>query len=469
MHTSKFRQIGIRQVRIATEIVGLIVAAVFLGYLLQRLHHANLSVLFLLVALIIATRHGLWPSIITSVLGFLAFNFFFTSPYGTFLVTEDGDIATLVFFLAVAILAGNLASRMRTAIRRRDHALERISNLYDFSHRIAGASTNDEILNTLVDHLSATLDSDVAVIDIPNAENSKDFLAINIGLPGKPTAKLSIPRAVLTTEQKELVHNLCGQAKVAFDRIRLSDDLDSSRREAERARLRSALLTSVSHDLRTPLASIIGAASSLREIGDSIDAADRTELLSTVISEARRLNGYIQNLLDMTRIEHDGLRIERDWEEPSDIVDAAVRRVKESWPDAQVSARVLRDTGLVHLHGELFVQALHNVIDNAIRYSPDGVPLSIVCSRSGDAFQVEVTDTGPGLGANERELIFDMFYRAESGDSRSGGTGLGLAITRGILEAHGGKAFAELGPGGRGTRIVLQLPGALSGDGAHGQ
>jgi two-component system sensor histidine kinase KdpD len=227
------------------------------------------------------------------------------------------------------------------------------------------------------------------------------------------------------------------------------------------------LLTSVSHDLRTPLASIIGATSSLRELGDSISAPDRVELLDTVIAEARRLNGYIQNLLDMTRIEHGGLRIKRDWEEPSDIIDAAVRRVHENWPAAQVTVRIEPDTGLVHLHGELFVQALYNVIDNAIRYAPDGAPVSIVCSRDGDALRVEVIDNGPGLELNEHERIFDMFYRAETRDCHSGGTGLGLAITRGIIQAHGGMAFAEAGPGGTGTRIVLYLPGALPSDKAH--
>jgi two-component system sensor histidine kinase KdpD len=273
--------------------------------------------------------------------------------------------------------------------------------------------------------------------------------------------QLAIRRGGLGEEQMELVQNLCSQAEVALDRIRLAEDLDSSRREAERARLRSALLTSVSHDLRTPLSSIIGAASTVQELGDSLAASDRAELLKTVMDEARRLNGYIQNLLDMTRIEHGELKITRDWEEPSDLFGAALRRVKESWPDAGITLRIADDAALVRLHGELFVQALYNVIDNAVRYSPAGTPIDVACLRDGDGLRVEVTDAGPGLTAGQRKRIFDMFYRAESGDSRSGGTGLGLAITRGIIEAHSGKVFAEAGPGGKGTRIVILLPGAM--------
>ncbi|HSN50889.1 MAG TPA: DUF4118 domain-containing protein [Woeseiaceae bacterium] len=475
-----------RHLRTAAEIAGLLAAAVLVGYVLQRLHHANLSVVFLFVVLIIAARHGLWPSIVTSALGFLAFNFFFTAPYRTFLVTEQGDIATLAFFLAVAILGGNLAARLRTAIQRRDQALDRISNLYEFSNRITGATTSRDILETLVEHVSGTLEIPALVVERsasgdlavraaspsppPTADSMGATVAadvvsesacVPIRVPDQEPMQLAIQRADLGDEQMELVRNLCSQAEVALDRIRLAEDLDSSRREAERARLRSALLTSVSHDLRTPLSSIFGAASTVQELGDSLAASDRAELLETVMGEARRLNGYIQNLLDMTRIEHGELQITRDWEEPSDLFGAALRRVKESWPDAVITLRIADDASLVRLHGELFVQALYNVIDNAVRYSPPGTPIDVACLRDGDGMRVEVTDAGPGLTARQRKRIFDMFYRAESGDSRSGGTGLGLAITRGIIEAHSGKVFAEAGPGGQGTRIVILLPGAM--------
>jgi len=486
---------GAHLAQVAAEIAGLIVAAVFLGYVMQRLHHANLSVLFLLVVLIIATRHGLWPSVVTSLLGFLAFNFFFTVPYGTFRVTEEGDIATLVFFLAIAILGGNLASRLRAALRRRDQALERISNLYDFSHGVSGAASARAILQTLADHLAATLDAGIAVLELhPETESTllaasrspHDVTARTLhrlrcsgGCPAAEArdagwallpaslvqgvqTQLAIGRTDLTGEQRELVRNLCGQAEVALDRIRLAEDLDSSRREAERARLRSALLTSVSHDLRTPLASIVGAASTVQELGDTLAAADRADLLETVMGEARRLNGYIQNLLDMTRLEHGELRIQRDWEEPSDLIGAAVHRATEVWPGVRIETRVAPDVSLVHVHGELCVQALHNVIDNAARYSPPGAPLQVDCAREGRALVIRVTDAGRGIEEGERERIFDMFYRTESGDSYSGGTGLGLAITRGIIEAHGGQAYAAPNPAGPGTQIVLRIPDAMA-------
>jgi len=476
--------------RLAGEISALVVTAVFVGYLMQRLHHANLSLLFLLVVLITAARHGLWPSIASSVLGFLAFNFFFTVPYGTFLVSEDGDIATLVFFLAVAILSGNLASRMRTALTRRDQALERISNLYDFSHRVAGTASASQVLQTLVDHLSGTLEAATAVLYRDEKNRPKtaaasrkpyaatredldalralergaggesgtgDWRVLDIDLPELPHGQLAVHRASLSSEQSDLIRTLCKQTEVSLDRIRLAEDLDRSRRESERDRLRSALLTSVSHDLRTPLASIIGAASTVKEFGGSISSGDSAELIQTVLDEARRLNGYIQNLLDMTRIEHGELKISCEWEDLNDLVGTSIRRLREAWPDAEISTNTTAGPGLIFVHGELFEQALHNVLDNAVRYSPPGAPVEIQCSQPAGRLQISVIDRGPGLPPAERERVFDMFYRSEAGDSRSG-TGLGLAITRGIMQAHGGNAVAEAGPGDRGTKIVLEVP-----------
>ncbi len=484
-----------RYLRTGSEILGLLVAAVFLGYVMQRLHHANLSVIFLLAVVIIATRHGLWPSVITSVLGFLAFNFFFTVPYGSFRVTEDADIATLVFFLAIAILGGHLASRLRTALRRRDQALERVSNLYDFSDRIADAGTAREVLRTLVGHVAETLGAQTAVLapeghrpgvlagsqirtsaDGSGAGATAAAMAATesaasgqvlrkLTVPGVGLCRLVVHRADLSAEQEELIRTLCSQAEVAMDRMRLAEDLESSRRESERARLRSALLTSVSHDLRTPLASIIGSASTVREFGDGLSADDRDELLETVVGEARRLNGYIQNLLDMTRIEHGEMELQREWEDPGEMIGSALHRLHEVWPEAAVETWIEEGSGLLRVHGELFVQALYNVLDNAVRYAPAGTPILVRCLREADAIRVDVTDQGPGLTADQRKRVFDMFYRAESGDRRHGGTGLGLAITRGILEAHGGAVRAEAGPDGRGTRIVLSLPQPASAPG----
>jgi two-component system sensor histidine kinase KdpD len=480
-----------RYLRTGGEILGLLVAAVFLGYVMQRLHHANLSVIFLLAVVIIATRHGLWPSVITSALGFLAFNFFFTVPYGSLRVTEDADIATLVFFLTIAILGGNLASRLRTAIRRRDQALDRISNLYDFSDRVADAKTGREVLRTLVRFIADTMDARTevrspdghrpAVLAASSGTDSSDEAFREADESGEPdlsipndggqvvrhlavpeigTCRLVVHRAGLTAEQGELIRTLCGQAEVAMDRMRLAADLESSRRESERARLRSALLTSVSHDLRTPLASIIGAGSTVHEFGDALTKEDRDELMETVVGEARRLNGYIQNLLDMTRIEHGELRLQREWEESADLVGNAIHRLRETWPDAKVVTHIDEDADVLHVHGELFLQALYNVLDNAVRYAPGEEPVVIRCVRDGNEIRIDVTDHGPGLSADQRARMFDMFYRTESGDSRHGGTGLGLAISRGILEAHGGTVRAEAGPDGRGTRIVLSLPQA---------
>lgn len=248
--------------------------------------------------------------------------------------------------------------------------------------------------------------------------------------------------------------------KVAGDSRQRMLALNASRLAEEQERLRSALLASVSHDLRTPLASIIGAASSLRTLDAQLTPQDRIELLDGVLSESERLNRYIQNLLDMTRLGHGELKIERDWIAFDDIVASACKRLGTALDQCRVEQAWSPELPLLYAHPALIEQALINVLENAARFSPPNGLIVIAAQHNADAqtLQFSVTDQGPGIPFEMRQQVFEMFFIGNSGDRSLHGSGLGLAICRGMLGAHGGSVYVDEGSNGLGTRIVMSLP-----------
>ena len=472
----------------------MVVVAVGLAFVLHRvMPHANLSLLFLTGVLVVAASAGLGPSLLGSVLSFLAFNYFFTKPYYTLQVADDGDVATLAFFLVIAALTGNLAARMHRENFMRQAALQRISRLYDFSRQMSSAVGTEVVPEALAQHLQQALDRPVCVLlaDAGNPPTPRVWAGLSEDrpddLPGDvvETAWSRIREAevivgrwtffVLATrrekmgmaaiqgrldaEQSNSARSLCEQAGVALDRTRLVEDLEETRLVYETEQLRSALLSSVSHDLRTPLASIIGSATSVLEYGDSFDAEDRRGLLLTVVEESKRLDRHIQNLLDMTRIGQGGLRLRRDWVDVNDTISSALDRLRDDLKNIRVDIDITPPMPLLWIHGVLIEQALVNLIDNAIRFSPDDGRIVIAGRASGDTVQIDICDEGPGIPPGERETIFDMFYTAQHGDrSLHRGTGLGLTICRGMVGAHHGDVEALDGPNGRGTCMRITLP-----------
>jgi two-component system sensor histidine kinase KdpD len=467
--------------------VGVTVA---LALLLSRfIPHASLSLLFLTGVLIVAARTGLGPSLFASVLSFLAFNYFFTTPEHTFEVESKEDVATLLFFLVMAAITGNLAARMQEEIAKRRASLQRISNLYEFSRRIGSAARAEEVLEALAAHVSRSLELPAAVwrpgtdgrlgltasagaSREPDAQwvaqawarrgeallrlGGWQFLAL--AGPGQPLGLLAI-EGELDAEQADLARSLCEQAAVALDRTRLAGDLEEARLVSETEQLRSALLSSVSHDLRTPLASIIGSTTSLLEYGPSFSEANRQELLATIADEARRLDRHIQNLLDMTRLGQGSLSVRRDWVDLHDVVSSALGRLKDLLREVRVEIAIDPAVPLLWVHGALLEQALVNLLDNAIRFSPAGGRILVRAGLAAEGVELEVHDQGPGIPPAEREKIFDMFYTVRQGDRGQGqGTGLGLAICRGMIGAHGGSVTAHEGQGGVGTRMRIGLP-----------
>ncbi|HYQ70294.1 MAG TPA: DUF4118 domain-containing protein [Gammaproteobacteria bacterium] len=476
--------------------VGIVSVTVILAFVAHRMMpHASLSLLFLTGVLIVASRTGVGPSLVASVLSLLAFNFFFTRPYYTLKVADEGDVATLVFFLLIAAITGNLAARMRQEMAKRRASLQRISDLYDFSRRLSSAAGTGAVLDALASHLAQTMDRTVVVL-IADAGNIPQVMAsagearelpksvidtawsrissepvvdgqwtlLQLATSREPVGVVAL-YGTLDAEQIDSARSLCDQAGVALDRTRLVADLEQARIVSETEQLRSALLSSISHDLRTPLASIIGSTTSLLEYGDSFSDENRRELLATVVEEAQRLDRHIQNLLDMTRLGQGSLDLKRDWVDVHDIVSSSLDRLRSVLKGVEVDVEVSPAVPLLWVHGVLIEQALVNLLDNAIHFSLPGGRIRIMARTAGDRVNIDLCDDGPGVPESEREKIFDMFYTVRQGDrGNHKGTGLGLAICRGMVAAHNGTVTAQDGSNGRGTCMRISLPVIEPGD-----
>jgi two-component system sensor histidine kinase KdpD len=262
-----------------------------------------------------------------------------------------------------------------------------------------------------------------------------------------------------STDERSLALTLVQDIGQALQRARLAEELEGARVQGETERLRNALLSSVSHDLRSPLASMIGSAGTLSSYGDQLPPEERRELLEAILGEGQRLDRYIQNLLDMTKLGHGTLKLNRDWTDVAEIVGASTTRLRKLFPDLKVDIALPTETLLLYVHPALIEQALFNILENAARFSPPNQAVRVVVRPKGEQIQIDVIDRGPGIPEDERARIFDMFYSVSRGDRAPQGTGLGLAICRGMIGAHGGSVEALPGDGvGTTIRITLPLP-----------
>ena len=266
-------------------------------------------------------------------------------------------------------------------------------------------------------------------------------------------------QTILNTEQKQLAEIMVEYIAQAISRTQLTKALEIANVNSETEKLRSALLSSVSHDLRSPLASMIGAADTLSSYRHSMDEKDQDSLLEAIHLEGERLDRYIQNLLDMTRLGHEGLSLKRDWIGVDELIGSAIRRLKRYMPQALVELHAPQESLSLFVHAALIEQAIFNVLENAAKFSPENKAVIIdIAQINENMIEIAITDQGQGIPEDERERIFDMFYTMQRGDRGQYGTGLGLTIVKAIVGAHMGKIMASSGKNNQGTCIRMQLP-----------
>ncbi|KPH79628.1 sensor histidine kinase [Bosea vaviloviae] len=482
----------------STVHVGLALA---FGTLLFRvLDVRNIALVFLMAVLASALQSGLRPALFASVLSALAFNFFFLEPRYTFTISDPESVIALGFFLGVAVVASNLTARVQrqaTAARQRARTTE---DLYLFSKKLAGTGTLDDVLWATAYQIASMLkvrvvillpedgtiavragyppddtlvDADIAAArwawehdrpagrgadTLPGAKRL--YLPLRTGRMAVGVIGLDDDRQgpLLTPEQQRLLDALADQAAVAIERIQLVADVDRARLAAEADRLRSALLSSISHDLKTPLAAIMGAAGALRDYPDEIPPADRIDLLATVNDESERLYRFIANLLDMTRIESGATQPNASLQYLGDIVGTALRRVAKIAGQHRIETDLPADLPMLRLDPVLFEQVLFNLIDNAAKYAPAGSTIRIQAWADDGRLELQVLDEGPGIPPADLERIFDSFYRVDKTDHVRAGTGLGLSICRGFVEAMGGTIAAGNRADRSGSVFTITMP-----------
>ncbi|WP_019906481.1 sensor histidine kinase KdpD [Methylobacterium sp. 77] len=460
----------------------------------------NADLVLLTAVLAVAVRYGLGPSLVAVVAASLAYNFFFLPPVYTLTITDPTNIAAFCLFTLVAVLVSNLAARSRKeAVLSRARARD-TERLYGFSRKLAACGTLDDVLWATAFQAAAMLKVRVLLL-MPEAGSltvragypPEDFLdeadiaaaqwafdnerPAGRGADTLPGARrLFLPMRtgrgtiavigldadgtgpLLTPEGRRLLDSLSDQGALAIERVRLVEDLDRAERAAETDRLRQALLTSISHDLRTPLAAILGSASTLRDLDEALDPPAKVELTATIIDEAERLNRFIVNLLDMTRLEAGAVTPNVGLQDVAEIADTALRRMEKILSGHRVAVDIAPDLPALRLDPVLFEQALVNLLDNAAKYATDGSTVTLRARAEGGSLRLQVIDEGEGLPPEDLERIFDTFYRVRKGDSVRAGTGLGLAISRGFVEAMGGRITASNRTDRSGAVFTVILP-----------
>jgi two-component system sensor histidine kinase KdpD len=482
----------------------LLVAAASLasGIALRFLTPTNMIMFYLLAVVVAALRLGFKPALLTAFLSVLAFDFFFIPPYYSFDVADTEYLITFAGLLTVGAVISTLVARARRqteTIRTREM---QTAHLYALSRGLASAVGLQDILNTLIRHVSETLPGQVAIF-IPEGdslalaaaspriapgekEKSVALWAFRNGqMAGRGTETLSFSeflylplqtgaRAVgvmgirmdpageeLAPERRRLLEAFSNQAALAIERAVLARKAEQAKLHQATERLERSLLNSISHDLRTPLSSIMGTLSTLRDEGNAPRDESRRELLDLAWEEAERMNRFVGNLLDITRLEAGVLKIKKELYDLQDLLGSCLASLESRLKGRRVQIQVPPDLPLIPMDSVLMAQVLINLLENALKYSPPHGTIQVSGRVLENRVEIEVADQGPGIPQEFQNKIFDKFFRYKRTEE-VGGTGLGLAISKGIVEAHEGKIWAETPPEG-GFKIAFTLPLAPSG------
>ena len=477
----------------AVIVVGACTAVAALMY--GRFELSDLAMVYLLGSVVSAVAFGRGPAIATAVLSVPAFNFGFVPPRFTFHVAETQHLVTFAVMLTVAVVTGTLTARLREQLDQARIRERRTAALYRLSLELVSRSMPTEVLAVAVDRIGEALGARVAVFG-PDPSPSATVIAGDVELARAPDEIAAVRRAFETgqisglehmtasrvllhvplaagfhrygvlsaqpvagtwsPERFQLLRMLASQTALALERSRLAEEAHAARAQADTERSRSALLSSVSHDLRTPLAAITGAATSLRDGSGQLEDSTRRELADMIADEAQRLNRLIGSILDMTRLESGTLRVKKEWHSVEEIIGAALVRLEASLGARPVQLALPPDVPLVSLDDVLFEQVVWNLVENAHKYSPAALPIEVRAGIDGAVLRLEVADRGPGLPHGEETRVFEKFYRGP-GAAGLQGAGLGLAICHSIVAGHGGDISARNRPGG-GAVFTVRLP-----------
>ncbi|WP_304164599.1 sensor histidine kinase KdpD [Phenylobacterium aquaticum] len=479
--------------------LGLVGLATAVAALTDRISDdANLAMFFMLGVLASGLTLGLWPALTAAAVSAFVYNFFFLDPRLTIWIGHPADVLTFAVFFVAALVTGWLTGRVRDQGRAVSRRAAAVAALLAASRRLSSAVGHAAAAQVLAEQLAAATNG-AAVVLTPGEDDivlsaaappldaltSMDFAAARWAwekgepagagtgtLPnsawtfrplqgGKARAGVAgvEPHAVQAEEDARFVGALLDQGAVALERAEFAAQAADAQALLRSDRLRSALLNSVSHDLRTPLSTVLGSVTTLLDYGKSLDKATQRDLMLSIREEAERLNRYVGDLLDMTRLEGGALVTRRDWVDLRDVLRAAVDRVSRRLETRQIIRDFPPELTMVKADPSLLEQALVNILENAVAYSPDGSRIEVAAYEDRANVVIAIEDEGRGIPTAELERVFEKFRRMEEATDRGKGAGLGLAISKGFVEAMGGRiAAASPIHDGRGTRILISLP-----------
>ncbi|MDZ5650045.1 ATP-binding protein [Nitrospirillum sp. BR 11828] len=458
---------------------------------------ASLATIYLSAVVFSALRYGWGPSLATSILSITAWDFLFIPPVYHFEVGSPEDLVAMVLFCVVAVVVSDLVSQIRNKTATIKSQADTTAALFAFYREITSVDTAEALSRTIARQVAGLLAGHAALLwsgsddiitggePVSGAVSDAELRDLMVqwqaeqaaGLRPRPLCKLGaclVPlwasgvllgvlavfrpaKSPFLPAEFDLLRSLGDQAAHAAERVRLTAQVRQVQAQAETERLRNALLTSISHDLRTPLSTIMGVHSVLLDPEAANSPAERQELLAGAQEEADRLDRFIGNLLDMTRLEAGGLRCKREAVDVSDVMDAALERVGAALAGRPLAIAVAPDLPMVMADYLLMEQILFNLLDNALKHTPPGTALAVSAMAQGGLVEISIGDEGPGIPPDALEAIFDKFSRLRAGDAKRTGTGLGLAICRGFAQAMGGGISADNRPGG-GAVFRLWLP-----------
>jgi two-component system, OmpR family, sensor histidine kinase KdpD len=445
---------------------------------------AAVPALLYLLAVVAAEVVGhLWPALLAAGLSFVLLDYFFTPPVHTFRVNKAEDLLVLAIFLMVAAAVSaalSAALEQRARAESREH---QVRALYNVTSRLLSGAGLDAVLVDLAGSLRrlyglrgceiVVLDRDQRVVErASSGVVDGEVVTVPLTADGSSVGRIEMagaPAGSLGSTEQAVLETFAGQLAMAIERARLGQEAAGARLDADASRTRAALFSSVTHDLRTPLASITASASSLLDEGVPFSGEQRQELLRTILEESERLNRLVGNLMDLSRLRAGALTPSKDAIPFDELTSAVIGRLRPQLAGRSVRVQIRDDIPPVPMDVVQMDQVLTNLIENATRFSPPGTEIVLTAVQWQNQLEVKVADHGPGIPSEERARVFDEFYRKDVGERR-GGTGLGLAIARAIVSAHGGSMWIEDTPGG-GTTVGFRLPlirteeGAVTGKG----